>query len=196
LSKRRMSALLGEEASFRRYSRDVLDYGDKPSSEASEPSGRLSPFEIDEQWTAHADNTLQPRDYETLRPASAAHARSDRIGTLSSSPSQPASSRPKTSLPPKSTAPSVYAYAMPQLLSPRQPPAASAHLRPSPATPSPNRRLSIVARMKEAVQEQLSSNSSAAAMSCIIYSAAWLLCLTQLEKSRMPESRHSVCRCL
>jgi hypothetical protein len=195
LSKRRMSALLGEEASFRRYSRDVLDYEDKPSNHVSEPSGRLSPVESNEQWLAHADSTLHPRDYETLRPASAAHARSDRLGASSLSLHQPASSRPKTSLPSKSTAPSTHAYGTPQFLSPRQPAAASARLRSSPATPSPNRRLSIVARMKEAVQEQLSS-SSCAAVSCIIFSAAWLLCLTQLEKSRVPESRHSVCRCV
>jgi hypothetical protein len=57
----------------------------------------------------------------------------------------------------------------------------------------PVRRLSIVGRAKEAVQQQLSS-SSASAVSCIMFSAAWLMCLTQLEKARMPAARHAVCR--
>ena len=193
LSKRRMSALLGDERSMRRYTRDALDYEDSPLNAAYANSVSISPFEYDHQSPSESRSGLAAQHSPRQRLASAVEVHSSRRSTSSASPVRPASSRSKPSLTSSSISPSVYVHDVTERLSPRPAAAASRAARSSPASSSLNRRLSIITRTKQAVQEQLSSSSSGA-VSCILFSAAWLLCLTQLEKLRMPEPRHAVCR--
>ncbi len=195
LSKRRMSALLGDESSVRRYTRDVLDldYADSPPNTASEKNGSISLFAYDQQSPSESRSKLVAHHSLRQRPVSAVEFHSSRRNTSSASPVRPASSRSRPSLASSSISPSVYVHDMTESVSPRPAAAVFRGVRSSPAFSSPNRRLSIISRTKEAVQQQLSSSSSDA-VSCILFSAAWLLCLTQLEKLRMPEPRHAVCR--
>lgn len=229
LSKRRMSALLGEsqpgeEGSARRYTRDVLDYGDVESNES--PSHSEFSSAVESRVLEHARESPSHSEFASAfehareSPTEPTEARSSpRSHDSSVSPRQRAASasrlphtrtslawrsglkspRPSTASAPRSTViPNSFVDFASELRSPRKASSAAADAASQPmrlgqATKVPNRRLSIVARTKEAVQQQLVS-TSAAASSCIIFSAAWLLCLTQLEKLRMPEPRHTICR--
>ena len=208
LSKRRMSALLGEsqpgeEGSARRYTRDVLDYGDVESNESPSHSEFASAFEhARESPTEPTEARSSPRSHDSSvspRQRAASASRLPHTRTSLAWRSGLKSPRPSTASAPRSTIiPNSFVDFASELRSPRKASSAAADAASQPmrlgqATKVPNRRLSIVARTKEAVQQQLVS-TSAAASSCNIFSAAWLLCLTQLEKLRMPEPRHAICR--
>jgi CRP-like cAMP-binding protein len=205
LSKRRMSVLLGEGESARRYTRDVLDYGDAESNES--PCHSQSASAVESCAVEHARESpsgptearRSPRSQDSIgsprqRAASASHLPHTRTSL-----SGLKSPRPSTASAPRSSAiPNSFVDFASELHSPRSASSAAADatsqpMRSGQAAKVPNRKLSIVARTLEAVQQQLAS-TSAAASSCIIFSAAWLLCLTQLERLRMPEPRHAICR--
>ncbi len=243
VSKKRMSALLGEGFSARRYTRDALDYEDSPetiqhevsdqnglfSSEQSSdianvehglqspPASRMETIqhEVSDQNglfsseqssdianvehgrqsppASRTQTEVVARESLRQRPESASAIHSDRHIVPSASLARPASSRARPSVAAPSVKPTVYFLDVSEHVSPRQAADVASHaLRSGPAK-LPNRKPSIIARTKEAVQQQLSLNSSGA-VTCIIYSAAWLLCLTHLEKLRMPEPRQAVCR--
>jgi hypothetical protein len=255
-SKRRMSVLLGEEESSRRYTRDVLDYGDVEPNESPNHSELASAVDLSNGFPSHSELAsavdlsngfpshselasavdlsnefpshselasaveLCAVEHGRESPTEPTEARSSpRSQDSSGSPRQRAASqshlphtrtslawrsglkspRPSTASAPRSSViPNSFVEFASELHSPRNASSAAADAASQPvrsgqAAKVPNRKPSIVARTKEAVQQQLAS-TSAAASSCIIFSAAWLLCLTQLEKLRMPEPRHAICR--
>ena len=206
VSKKRMSLLLGEEFSARRYTRDALDYEDSPETIqkevsdqnglfSSEQSSDIAHVELGRQSppASRTETEVVARESLRQRPESASAVHKDRHIVPSASLARPASSRARPSVAAPSAKPTVYFLDVSEHVSPRQAADVASHaLRSGPAK-MPNRKPSIIARTKEAVQQQLSLNISGA-VPCIIYSAAWLLCLTQLEKLRMPEPRHAVCR--
>ncbi len=205
MSERRMSALMGVEGSARSYMRDIMEHGDIESNESpihSEVSSAVESSAVElarqspTQSRSSQNSSISPRQ----RPASAPHLSRNRTPLAGRRMQQ--SSRPSTtSAQHPSLVPHSFADFSLEQLSPRHAStstasafaAASSPMRAGQAAKLLNRRLSIVARSKEAVQQQLAS-TSAAASSCIVFSAAWLLCLTQLEKLRMPEPRHAICR--
>jgi hypothetical protein len=187
-SKRRMSMLLGEEAAARRYSRDFLDYGLIQPALPSMQSPQSSSASVNPQFPSDLQQTLDFTASPRQRPTSARNVSSSRVGT---SPLRSLSSRSKAS-PTSSSGVVREQVDISDLMSPRRVATASAVSRSGLSAKSPRR--SIVGRSKDAVQQQL-SNSSTGSVSCIIFSAAWLLFLTQLEKTRMSGQRHALCRC-
>jgi hypothetical protein len=186
--KRRMSLLLGEEASTRRYSRDVLDCGQMQSLSPPSQTADARPGNSDRRSSAKPHQLLDSGASSHHRPTSAGSARSMRRSSASS-PLRPATSRAKMPLAssPDDGAAALELLDISDLMSPRK------ATRAGLASSSP--RQSIVARSMDAVQQQL-SRSCAGASSCIMFSAAWLLLFTKLEKTRTSAPRHSLCRFL
>jgi hypothetical protein len=202
LSKRRMSMLLGEETSARRYSRDVLDYGESLQALSSKEQPQQPP---DADRGAHSPaesfDTLDFRANSRQHPASGRGAAALHTSVGTSPLLRPASSQS----PPSSVFSSARGVRhelvdISDLMSPLKATATAASSRHSSSSTSPRPSTAAAApaasqrSRTRAIQHQLSSSSSGA-VTCIIFSAAWLLCLTQLEKTKMSGPRHALCRC-